>query len=58
MAEPKSRTDQAMECKREAYIERICKNPPVLAPMWEREAERLLTLPKPPDVGPGRRSGA
>jgi hypothetical protein len=30
-----------------------CKNPPVLAHVWERWAERLLTLLAPPDVGPG-----
>jgi len=42
-----------MRHKREAYVERICKNPPVLAPMWEREAEKLLTIPGAPDVGPG-----
>jgi len=24
-----------------------------ITPMWEREAERLLTLPNPPDIGPG-----
>jgi len=53
MAEPKSRTEQAMRHKREAYVERVCKSPPVLAQMWEREAEKLLTLPHPPDVGPG-----
>ncbi len=53
MSKPKSLTELAMRHKREAYVERICKNPPVLAPMWEREAAKLLTLPDPPDVGPG-----
>jgi hypothetical protein len=42
-----------MRHKREAYVERICKNPPVLALMWEREATKLLALPDPPDVGAG-----
>ena len=53
MSNPKSLTELAMRHKREAYVERICKSPPVLAPMWEREAEKLLTLPGAPDVGPG-----
>jgi len=34
-----------MRHRREAYVERICKNPPVLAEMWEGEAAQLLTLP-------------
>jgi hypothetical protein len=50
---PRSLTEQAMGHKREAYVERVCKNPPVLAPMWDREAERLLTLPGAPDLGVG-----
>jgi hypothetical protein len=53
MVEPKCQTEKAMRYKREAYVERRCKNPPVLAPMWEREADKLLALPNPPDVGPG-----
>lgn len=53
MADPKTLTEKAMRYKREAYIERACKDPPVLAPMWEREAAELLALPGPPDVGPG-----
>jgi hypothetical protein len=53
MANPKSVTELAMNHKREAYVERACKDPPVLAPMWEREAAKLLTLPEPPDVGAG-----
>ena len=53
MSKPKSLTELAMRHKREAYVERACKDPPVLAPMWEREAEKLLTLPDPPDVGAG-----
>jgi hypothetical protein len=53
VSKPKSLTELAMRHKREAYVERICKNPPVLAPMWERKAAKLLTLPDPPDVGPG-----
>ena len=53
MSKSKSLTELAMDHKREAYVERICKNPPVLAPMWEREAEKLLTLPGAPDVGAG-----
>jgi hypothetical protein len=53
MSEPKSLTELAMTHKREAFVERVCKNPPVLAPMWDREAERLLKLPGAPDVGVG-----
>ena len=53
MSKPKSLTELAMRHEREAHVERICKNPPVLAPMWERAAAKLLTLPDPPDVGPG-----
>jgi hypothetical protein len=53
VSKPKSLTELAMRHKREAYVERVCKNPPVLAPMWEREAAKLLTLPYSPDVGPG-----
>jgi len=53
VSKPKSLTELAMGHKRDAYVERVCKNPPVLARVWEREAERLLTLPGPPDVGPG-----
>lgn len=53
MSKPKSLTELAMQHKREAYVERICKNPPVLAHVWEREADKLLTLPGTPDVGPG-----
>lgn len=53
MSKTKSLTELAMGHKREAYVERVCKNPPVLAHVWEREAERLLTLPGAPDVGAG-----
>jgi len=53
VSDTKSLTERAMKAKREAYVERACKSPPVLAPMWEREAERLVTLPGPPDVGTG-----
>ena len=53
MAEPKSQTERAMRYRREAHIERVCKNPPILAPTWERDADKLLALPNPPDIGPG-----
>ena len=53
MSKPKSRTEQAMIHRREAYTERLCKNPPVLAPMFDRLADELLVLPGPPDVGAG-----
>ena len=39
LAKPKSLTELAMDHKREAYVERVCKDPPVLAAMWEREAK-------------------
>lgn len=53
MSKPKSLTELAMGHKRVAYVERVCKNPPVLAHMWERAADKLLTLPGAPDVGAG-----
>ena len=53
MNKAKSLTERAMLHKREAYTERICKNPPILAPVWERAADALLTLPAAPEVGPG-----
>jgi hypothetical protein len=53
MAEPKTPTEKAMRFKREAYVERLCKDPPVLAPMWDREVAKALALPNPPDVGAG-----
>lgn len=56
MSKSKTLTARAMEHKRDAYTERICHMPPTLAHVWEREAERLLTLPGLPDVGPGGRS--
>jgi hypothetical protein len=53
MSKAKSLTEVGMHHKREAYIERTCKPSPVLAEMWEREAAKVLTLPGPPNVGPG-----
>ena len=50
---PKSATELACRHKREAYVERICKPHPILADAWEREAQSLVTLPQPPDVGAG-----
>jgi hypothetical protein len=42
-----------MQKQREAYNERRFKPTPVFAEAWEREAAELLTLPDPPDIGPG-----
>jgi hypothetical protein len=53
MSKPKTRTEQAMIHRREAYTERLCKSPPVLAPLFDRLADELLVLPGPPDVGAG-----
>ena len=53
MAEHKSLTEVVMRKRREAYVERACKRPAILAPMFERQADELLALPDPPDVGPG-----
>ena len=53
MSSHKSLTEQAMRYRRDAYVERICKDPPVLAQVWDREADKLLTLDRPPDVGAG-----
>ena len=53
MNKPKTLTEQAMIHRREAYTERLCKNPPVLAPMFDRLADELLVLPGPPDIGTG-----
>src|SRR5438552_15523903 len=50
---PKSGTEIALASKREAYTERLCKPNPVLSDMWERDAEAVLTLPFPPEVGSG-----
>ena len=53
MSKPKSLTERAMIHRREAYTERLCKSPPVLAPLFDRLADELLVLPGPPDVGAG-----
>jgi hypothetical protein len=53
MSRPKTLTEQAMTRRREAYTERLCKSPPVLAPLFDRLADELLVLPGPPDVGAG-----
>jgi len=53
VAEHKSLTERAMRKRREAYVERTCKRPAILAPMFERQADELLALADPPDVGPG-----
>jgi hypothetical protein len=50
---PKSRTFQALQKRREAYVDRATKMPAIFAPMLERKADELLTLPKTPDVGAG-----
>ena len=53
MSKIKSLTELAMQDKRLAYEERRDKPGAPLAPMWERKAESLLTLPGAPDVGVG-----
>jgi hypothetical protein len=53
VSKAKSLTEVGMRYKREAYIERTCKPYPALAQLWEREAEKVLTLPGPPDIGAG-----
>jgi hypothetical protein len=53
MSKPKSLTELALNKQREAYSERQCKAVAILAPRLEREAAEILTLPDPPDVGPG-----
>ena len=53
MNKPKTLTEQSMIHRREAHVERLCKSPPVLAPMFDRLADELLVLPGPPDVGAG-----
>lgn len=53
MSTRRSLTALAMDKKREAHIERRVQPGAPLAPMLEREATALLTLPNPPDVGAG-----
>ncbi len=53
MSTHRSPTARAMSRKREAYVERRLQPGAPLAPMFEREANALLTLPSPPDVGAG-----
>ncbi len=53
MTENKSRTELAMRKRRERDNERMFKPGAPLAPMFERQAQELLKLDDPPDVGPG-----
>lgn len=53
MSKTKTLTERAMLHRRDAYTERLCKSPPVLAPLFDRLADELLVLPGPPDVGAG-----
>ena len=58
MNKPKTLTEQSMIHRREAYAERLCKSPPVLAPMFDRLADELLALPGPARRWRWRRSRA
>ena len=53
MAKLKTLTDEAMRYRREAHVERRCKPHPVLAHVGDRAADKVVTLPTPPDIGPG-----
>lgn len=53
MTANKSRTELAMRKRRELDNERMFKPGAPLAPMFERQAQELLKLDDPPDVGPG-----
>ncbi len=53
MTTPKSLTEAAMRKRREARYERDFKAGAPLAPMFERQADELLRLDAPPDIGPG-----
>ena len=53
MSNHKSLTELAMRHRRDAYTERICKDPPVLAKFYDNEADKLLRLDHPPVVGAG-----
>lgn len=53
MASDKSMTELAMRKRREARYERDFKTGAPLAPMFDRQAQELLKLDHPPDVGPG-----
>ena len=53
MSKLKTLTDEAMPHRREAHVERRYRPIPVLAQVWDRAADKLVTLPSPPDVGVG-----
>lgn len=53
MTENKSRTELAMRKRRELDNECMFKPGAPLAPMFQRQAQELLKLDDPPDVGPG-----
>jgi hypothetical protein len=53
LTKPRSATELAFRYQHEAHVERRCKPVPILADMWERNADELVTLAHPPDVGAG-----
>jgi len=46
-------TAEFLEYRRNSYVERRCKPKPVLAPVWDRAAAKVLQLPAAPDLGAG-----
>ena len=53
MSKPRSLSQLAMEKRRLAHEDRRYKPLAALAPMFDRQADELLKLNHPPDVGPG-----
>jgi len=53
VSQPRSLTEKALEKRRQAYEDRRYKPQGALAPMFDRQADELLKLDNPPDVGPG-----